>query len=202
VRTPTFVRWPGVIDPGRSDALVQNTDFAPTILDACGIDPPADMPIDGVSLMPMLNREKADLHDSLFFEIGHTRAVCTRKWKYLAFRIPPSKRMTQEEKQRVSEQYAASKMKREDRRFAITPDAPLSHLGFPGGQGTERGNAIQRYAKHYYDADQLYDLENDPDEQYNLAGDPAHKRTLEEMKSLLTKHLASVPGTFGEFKTK
>ena len=29
---------------------------------------------------------------------------------------------------------------------------------------------------------------------------PAHKDKLAEMKALLKKHLATVPGTFGEFK--
>jgi len=202
VRTPTFIRWKGVIEPGTSDALVQNIDFAPTILDACGIGPPEQMHLDGVSLMPLLSREKTEVHDSVYFEIGHTRAVSTKGWKYLAFRIPPSKQMTDEEKLKVSQRYAARKMAREDKRFAIMPEAPLSHLGFPGGQGTERGNAIRKYGKHYYDADQLYHLENDPDEQKNLANDPAHKRKLEEMKGLLESHLADVPGTFGEFKTK
>jgi arylsulfatase A-like enzyme len=202
VRTPTFVRWKGVIEPGRSDALIQNIDFAPTILDVCGTDPPAQMELDGVSLMPLLAGDRAELHDSLFFEIGHTRAVCTSKWKYLAFRIPPSKQMTPEEKLRVSRRYAANKMAREDKQFEIMADAPLSHMGFPGGQGTERGNAVKTYARHYYDADQLYDLENDPGERSNLASDPAHRATLHEMKALLTRHLAGVPGTFAEFKTK
>jgi len=200
VRSPAMVRWKGKAKPGRSAALVQNVDFVPTILDACGIEPPEDMHVDGQSLVPILRGEKAKLRDSVYLEIGYTRAVCTERWKYIAFRIPPSRRMTKEERIRASEAYAESKKRREDKDFATTPDAPLSHLGFPGGQSTERGNAIRKHGKTYYDADQLYDLESDPDEQTNLAKDPAHQPTLERMQALLREHLRRVPGTFAEFR--
>ena len=34
-------------------------------------------------------------------------------------------------------------------------------------------------------AEELYDLDNDPDEVVNLAGDPAHQKQLEKMRGLL-----------------
>lgn len=53
-KTPLMVRWPNEMEAGvKSDALVQNLDFAPTLLDAAGIDIPADM--QGESLMPLLS---------------------------------------------------------------------------------------------------------------------------------------------------
>jgi dienelactone hydrolase len=52
-RMPLLVRWPGVVAPGTVDShLVQNLDFAPTLLDLAGIAPSADM--QGRSLMPLL----------------------------------------------------------------------------------------------------------------------------------------------------
>ena len=60
---------------------------------------------------------------------------------------------------------------------------------------------MRHYAKNYFDPDQLYDLENDPKEQNNLADAPGYKNVLQEMKSLLKEHLKNLPGTFGEFKT-
>ncbi len=58
-KTPLLARWPGVIDPGStSDQMVQNLDFAQTILDAAGIAVPADM--QGESLVPLLRGDEQD----------------------------------------------------------------------------------------------------------------------------------------------
>ncbi|MBL7825323.1 MAG: sulfatase-like hydrolase/transferase [Saprospiraceae bacterium] len=52
-RQPLLVQWPGHIPSGvQSDALVMNLDFAPTLLDAAGVEVPADM--QGQSLKPIL----------------------------------------------------------------------------------------------------------------------------------------------------
>jgi len=52
-RVPLLMAWPGRIAPGtHSDALVQNIDFAPTLLDAAGVAAPR--PMHGVSLLPLL----------------------------------------------------------------------------------------------------------------------------------------------------
>ena len=49
VRTPVLLRWPGHTRAGRYDDLVSTIDLAPTILTACGVKPPAEMP--GLSLL-------------------------------------------------------------------------------------------------------------------------------------------------------
>ena len=52
-RVPTLMHIPGVTRPGaRCDALAENVDFLPTILQAAGIAAPDGM--DGVSLLPLL----------------------------------------------------------------------------------------------------------------------------------------------------
>jgi len=52
-RTPLLMRWPGVITPGTHvDALVQNIDLAPTILQAAGIAVPTE--VHGKALQPVL----------------------------------------------------------------------------------------------------------------------------------------------------
>ena len=201
VHTPMFVRWKGRVQPGQTSALVQGIDLAPTILAACGVEPPKDMLMDGTNLMPLLRDETKAVHDSLYFEIGHTRAVCTRKWKYLAFRIPPSRQLTMEQRKEFVRRYAASKLKREGAVVKNKPDQPLSHLGYPGGQNTEHG-PMTRYKNVYHDPDQLFDLENDPGETKNLATDPKYAAVLAQMKAELSKHLARVPGTSAEFKTR
>ena len=54
-RTPLLIQWPGHIEPGSvSTSMVQNIDFAPTLLDAAGIVPKDAM--HGVSLLPVFNK--------------------------------------------------------------------------------------------------------------------------------------------------
>lgn len=55
---PLVVNWPGVARAGqvRSD-LVDFTDFLPTLLEAAGIDVPADLPVDGRSFLPQVRGE-------------------------------------------------------------------------------------------------------------------------------------------------
>ena len=47
-----------------------------------------------------------------------------------------------------------------------------------------------RFYPHYFEPDQLYDLEKDPGEQNNLAVDPAHTETLADMRARLQKYTA------------
>lgn len=50
---PFLVRWPGVVTPGtRNEALIQNIDYAPTFLEAAGVEIPKT--IQGRSLLPVL----------------------------------------------------------------------------------------------------------------------------------------------------
>jgi len=56
-KTPLMVRWPNHITAGTTeDEMVQNLDFAQTLLEAAGITAPNDM--QGESLMPLLQGQK------------------------------------------------------------------------------------------------------------------------------------------------
>ncbi len=72
IRVPLVVRWPGVAAPGsRSEVPVSGIDFYPTLLEAAGVEPEADMPLDGVSLVPLL-RQKADVgREALYWHYPH-----------------------------------------------------------------------------------------------------------------------------------
>jgi len=49
LRTPIMLRRPGTIEPKMSDALASAIDIAPTVLAACGVEPPEGLP--GVNLL-------------------------------------------------------------------------------------------------------------------------------------------------------
>ncbi|WP_240905129.1 sulfatase [Flagellimonas oceani] len=56
-KTPLLIRWPNVIKPGTTEEeMVQNLDFAQTLLEAAGIGAPKDM--QGESLIPLLKGNK------------------------------------------------------------------------------------------------------------------------------------------------
>ena len=58
-KTPLLVRWPNKITPGTTnDEMVQNLDFAQTLLEAAGITSPSDM--QGESLIPLLTGNQND----------------------------------------------------------------------------------------------------------------------------------------------
>jgi len=67
---PFVIRWPGTIKAGiRSEALIQNIDYAPTFLDFAGAKAPADM--QGSSLVPVLKNEgkaTADWREAIYYQ--------------------------------------------------------------------------------------------------------------------------------------
>lgn len=66
---PFIIRWPGVVKPGiRPEALIQNIDYAPTFLEAAGLEIPED--IQGKSLIPILKNEGKtpdDWRDAIYY---------------------------------------------------------------------------------------------------------------------------------------
>jgi arylsulfatase A-like enzyme len=55
VRVPLAIRWPGVIAPGSVCTIpVTSVDFYPTLLQITGATAPANQPLDGMSLLPIL----------------------------------------------------------------------------------------------------------------------------------------------------
>lgn len=64
---PLLMRWPGRIDPGtRVEQLTQNIDFAPTFLEAAGIESPTE--IQGRSLVPLLSGKRVeDWREAIYY---------------------------------------------------------------------------------------------------------------------------------------
>ena len=68
IRVPLIVRWPGVV---RAETVcrtpVISTDFYPTVLDLAGIKPPADKPLDGESIIPLLRQKGPLKRKAIYF---------------------------------------------------------------------------------------------------------------------------------------
>lgn len=65
-RTPLIMRWPAQIKPGTVNTdLVQNVDFAPTMLHATGTAVPEDM--QGESLIPLFRGTNNNWRDALYY---------------------------------------------------------------------------------------------------------------------------------------
>ena len=178
----------------QNEALVSNIDFAPTMLDLAGAQQPEDM--DGTSFLPVLEGRSEKIRDSLFFEMGYTRGVMKAGLKYIALRYPPSiANMTREERQAKLDWMNDNLRERGRPVHTEDPMQPFGHLmPVPGGHDAEQG-AVKSYP-HYYEADQLYDLAKDPNEQVNLFDDPAYRERREELRTLLESYLVTLPGQF------
>ena len=166
LRVPYLVRWPGVSQPGRSEAMVSTVDILPTILDATGAIPPVEM--QGMSLRPVLEDPDAPWREYLVGEFHlhgppwfPRRAIRDHQYKLI---------------------------------HNLVAGTGIARIGIDGdlGYGTAQE---QRYAgtpvRRAFDilADppefELYDLDEDPWEFRNLAGDPAHTATLERLQAAL-----------------
>jgi len=89
IKVPLLMYWNGgILSAGNYNELVQNIDFAPTFLDLAGVDL-TNLGMDGQSLKQVLiNNSQQPVHDYLFFELGYSRAIRTKDWKYITVRYP------------------------------------------------------------------------------------------------------------------
>ncbi len=80
-KTPLLVKWPGVTKPGSKNTnMVQNLDFAQTILDAAGIKAPADM--QGESLVHLLKGHNEGFREAVYYHYYEYPAVHMVKRHY------------------------------------------------------------------------------------------------------------------------
>lgn len=150
-----------------NDALTNYVDLAPTILDWCQAKGPAKYQLPGRSLLPILDQEHPQGWDETFashqfHEITNyypMRSLQTRKHKYivnLAHRL--------------------------DYPFASDLWASQTWQGIlKRGDKMMGERSVQDYLQR--PKEELYDTQADPNELKNLAGDPAHRQVLEELRN-------------------
>ena len=159
VKVPLMIRCPELFKGGQIiDAMVQNIDIAPSVLEMAQLEKPLYMP--GTSMIPLLtDRENSTRRSEIFYEYY---------WEY---------------------------------------DFPMTPTVF--GLRTDRFKYIRYHG--IWDRNELYDLENDPEEMYNLIADPQYQETAREMAESVYDWLSKTGGMqiplkrtvkyrFGDFK--
>ena len=169
VHIPFVMKYPGH-KHATTQVPFQITDLMPTLAEACGVSLPDNLTMDGESVWPEISSSDVPTKKrDFYFEFGYSRAVLSDNWKYIAFRPLPD-HIRQMKNGKVSRAF-----------------------NYKGNTGDEP--AVLRYP-HYFDLDQLYDLSKDPDEQANLAQNPAYQDILQLMKIKLQKKLSGFKHPF------
>jgi len=181
LKVPMLMYWNGTITAGSVyDGLIQTVDFLPTILELAGVEQPAGLQTDGMSLKTIIETGAGEAHTSLFGELGYSRAVKTKDWKYIAVRYPED---VQDDLDR-GETFAGYQGEILDYPY-LTQN---SHLGHYAAKNNP----------HYFELDQLYDLQADSAETVNVINQ--NSEVLAQMRILLSDYLLSFENRpFGEF---
>ena len=200
---PLFMIWKNKI-PARKkiSQLVQGIDYAPTLYHYAGIldNLPADYHMDGKSLHPYIETQDNSIvtHESLFFEMGFSRAVTTLDNHYIAVRYP----------QKIQQQIKAGKTWRPyiDSASLLTKPYLLNNVHL--------GHYASLHNDQYWNEDQYYAYKSDPEQYDNLLYKNNEIRILESqlpeevregrnhLQRILSEYLKKFPGTyFGEFHT-
>lgn len=173
-KVPMMIKWPDRIEAGlENDDLIGNIDIAATLIEVAGGSAPADMTEDGRSFFSQLfgKKQSEDWRTEMLIEAGNSRAIVTRDWKYIANRV--------------------------------TPEIQARMTARPGEvfwTGVDHHNyQTEQMYPAYWDADQLYDLNNDLYEQQNMSKESDHQVRLKQMQKCLDEVVAGLPHTFGEF---
>lgn len=86
-----FLFWhPGGIAAGKSDAMVTNYDFLPSLLDYMGLAEkiPSEPKLPGRNFAPILRGEEIPWDTEMYYEMESCRSVRTEAWKYVERRSP------------------------------------------------------------------------------------------------------------------
>ncbi|RYG59642.1 hypothetical protein EON80_25500, partial [bacterium] len=169
IRTPLIASWPGVIKPKtRSNAMVSWIDILPTLIEVAGGKPPADL--DGRSFLPVLRGQTNKLRDRIFtthsgdgdMNVYPMRSVRTSKWKYILNLHPEFAYTTHI-----------------DRNTENVPRFYFNTWRDAAATNPQAAAILKRYRER--PAEELYNVEADPFEQHNLAGQAKYASTQQEL---------------------
>lgn len=147
------MRGPGGFTGGKvCDALVSQLDIYPTLCELLQINPPGWL--QGHSFMPVLRGEKDEINEAVFSEVNYHASY-------------EPKRAVRTQRWKYIRHYGGR----------THPVLPNCDDGLTKSYWLKNGWAKQEVAP-----EALYDLVFDPNERNNLANDPTHRSTLDEMR--------------------
>jgi arylsulfatase A-like enzyme len=153
-----IMRGPGGFEGGRAvNGMVSNVDVFPTLCDYLDIEPPGWL--QGVSFMPLVRGEAEEVRKELFAEVSYHAA-------YEPMRAVRTDRW----------KYIRRFEERDGPVLPNCDDSPSKQLWLEHG-----------WRDMVPPQEALYDLIFDPNEAHNLAGDPDHAATLDEMRNRLDR---------------
>src|SRR5690606_5555325 len=80
VRSPAVIKWPNGFQGGRSiDQVTGYIDAVPTIFDIIGQSRPTDKPLDGISILPVLQQNRQSIDRD--FYLGYGALISGNRWK-------------------------------------------------------------------------------------------------------------------------
>lgn len=177
------------------DMRLSNTDFLETLVEMAG-GKDFEGYSDGRSFLTGLDGDRHVDGSSHYFELGYARAIVKGDYKYLALRYPNyAMKLTLDERTKLLEEYNTFRATFGAKSVNDDPALPFGHLEMvPGGGGAENYSYVNKPV--LFDSDQLFHLKDDPQEQNNLALDPAYADKLKEMKAELRFYIDKLPGDF------
>lgn len=190
IHMPLAIGWKNrIIAPGKSDALVSFIDFAPTFLDAAGIEIPGEM--SGKSLMPILANEKRGTDEKREFIVAGKEL---HAWCHPDGRICPFRAIR-------TDRYVYILNLKPDMWPAGHPDPEYSWDFLPYGDidwgpakeevmdTVDHGIRFRELCMGKRPREELYDVSSDPYNLNNLAGDPQYAEIKTQLKEKLTGYL-------------
>ncbi len=185
IKTPFIFHWPEVVEPGTvSSSLVSAVDVAPTFLSIAGIESDGIF-FAGEDFSRILTDPEKEIREYIFAQAhwhDHERmyrAVRDKRYKYIRNFYPD---------------------------LPNTPPADaLTSMTFKSMLELKERGELNEYQMNVFvsptPGEELYDLENDPFELYNLVEDPDYANILERMRGALGEFMESTNDRIPETRT-
>ncbi len=195
-RVPLAVRWGNKIRGGqRVDDFVSLCDFAPTFLEAAGLEAGADMT--GRSLIPvMLSGKSGHVDPSRTFVLtgmerhvypNPSRALRTAEVLYIRNFDPAGWKSGEVDGQNPTYDFSSQAWPTGPGAFSFNIDPSPSKQAMRH----DRGSAASKLSFAVRPREELYDLKSDPDQLRNIAGDPERSEQLLRLRARLEAALKS-----------